>query len=194
MVADRVAGAASAAWWRRTGRSASAPPRRCTARCSARSRRSPGSGCSPGSIRRCRRRASTTSSWCSRATRRRSRCWRRWAQVVGAGWQSGKFLYVDTDLKIDLPEARVVIDREQVADLGLDLASVGQELGTLLGGGVRQPVQLLRPELQGHPADRRGGPRHGRRRCSISRSRRRAASWCRSRPSPGSSPAPRRGR
>ena len=29
-------------------------------------------------------------------------------QVVGAGWQSGKFLYVDTDLKIDLPEARVV--------------------------------------------------------------------------------------
>jgi multidrug efflux pump len=57
-----------------------------------------------------------------------------WA-VVGAGWQSGKFLYVDTDLKIDQPEARVVIDREKVADLGLDLASVGQELGTLLGGG-----------------------------------------------------------
>jgi multidrug efflux pump len=56
-------------------------------------------------------------------------------QIVGAGWQSGKFLYVDTDLKIDLPEARVVIDREKVADLGLDLASVGQELGTLLGGG-----------------------------------------------------------
>ena len=54
--------------------------------------------------------------------------------VVGAGWQSGKFLYVDTDLKIDLPEARVVIDRDQVADLGLDMASVGQELGTLLGG------------------------------------------------------------
>jgi multidrug efflux pump len=56
-------------------------------------------------------------------------------QIVGAGWQSGKFLYVDTDLKVDLPEARVVIDREKVADLGLDLASVGRELGTLLGGG-----------------------------------------------------------
>src|SRR5947209_5912967 len=55
--------------------------------------------------------------------------------VLGAGWQSGKFLYVDTDLKIDLPEARVVIDRDQVADLGLDLAGVGRELGTLLGGG-----------------------------------------------------------
>src|SRR5688572_24699014 len=56
-------------------------------------------------------------------------------KVVTAGWQSGKFMYVDTDLKIDLPEARVVIDREQIADLGLDLATVGRELGTLLGGG-----------------------------------------------------------
>jgi multidrug efflux pump len=54
--------------------------------------------------------------------------------VVGAGWRSGKFLYVDTDLKIDLPQANVVLDRERLADLGLDLAGVGQELGTLLGG------------------------------------------------------------
>ena len=44
------------------------------------------------------------------------------------------FLYVDTDLKIDLPEARVVLDRERLADLGLDLAGVGRELGTMLGG------------------------------------------------------------
>jgi multidrug efflux pump len=56
------------------------------------------------------------------------------AAVLGAGWQSGKFLYVDTDLKIDLPEARVVLDRERLADLGLDLAGVGRELGTMLGG------------------------------------------------------------
>ncbi len=54
--------------------------------------------------------------------------------VLGAGWQSGKFLYVDTDLKIDQPQARVVLDRDRIADLGLDLATVAQELGTLLGG------------------------------------------------------------
>ena len=54
--------------------------------------------------------------------------------VLEAGWKSGKFLYVDTDLKIDMPEARVVLDREKIADLGLDLAGVGRELGTLLGG------------------------------------------------------------
>ncbi len=54
--------------------------------------------------------------------------------AVGAGFASGKFLYVDTDLKIDKPEARVVIDRERLVDVGLDLASVGQELGIVLGG------------------------------------------------------------
>jgi multidrug efflux pump len=56
------------------------------------------------------------------------------AAVLDAGMQSGKFLYVDTDLKIDLPEARIVLDRERVSDLGLDLATVGAELGNLLGG------------------------------------------------------------
>ncbi|MBP7950494.1 MAG: efflux RND transporter permease subunit [Verrucomicrobiales bacterium] len=56
-------------------------------------------------------------------------------QTIAAGFKSGKFLYVDSDLKIDRPEARVVVDRERIADLGLDLASVGRELGTLLGGG-----------------------------------------------------------
>jgi multidrug efflux pump len=54
--------------------------------------------------------------------------------VVNAGWKSGMFLYADTDLKIDMQQARVVIDRDQLADLGLDLAGVGGELGTLLGG------------------------------------------------------------
>ncbi|HMN44922.1 MAG TPA: efflux RND transporter permease subunit [Povalibacter sp.] len=54
--------------------------------------------------------------------------------VQDAGMKSGKFLYVDTDLKFDLPQARVVLDRERLADLGLDLATVGRELGTLLGG------------------------------------------------------------
>jgi multidrug efflux pump len=56
-------------------------------------------------------------------------------QLVGAAFGSGKFAYADADLKIDRPQARVMVDREQIADLGLDLAGVGRELGTLLGGG-----------------------------------------------------------
>ena len=53
VVADRAAGAASAAWSRRTGTSASARPSRCTARCSAPSRRSRACACSRASTRRC---------------------------------------------------------------------------------------------------------------------------------------------
>ncbi|MEI7658507.1 MAG: efflux RND transporter permease subunit [Phycisphaerae bacterium] len=56
-------------------------------------------------------------------------------RLVGAAFASGKFLYADTDLKIDLPQARLVIDKEKIADLGLDLASVGRELGVMLAGG-----------------------------------------------------------
>ncbi len=56
-------------------------------------------------------------------------------QLVGAAFQSGKFMFADTDLKVDLPQTKLVIDREKVADLGLDLASVGRDLGVLLSGG-----------------------------------------------------------
>ena len=55
-------------------------------------------------------------------------------QLVGAAFGSGKFLFADTDLKIDLPQVHVVVDRERVADLGLDLADVGRQLGVLLAG------------------------------------------------------------
>lgn len=55
-------------------------------------------------------------------------------RLVQAAFQSGKFMFADTDLKIDLPQARLVIDKEKVADMGLDLTSVGRELGVLLGG------------------------------------------------------------
>ncbi len=46
-----------------------------------------------------------------------------------------KFMFIDIDLKIDLPQAQVIIDRERVADMKLDLAGIAQELGVLLGGG-----------------------------------------------------------
>ncbi|MGE5268008.1 MAG: efflux RND transporter permease subunit, partial [Deltaproteobacteria bacterium] len=55
-------------------------------------------------------------------------------QLVGAAFASGKFMFADTDLKIDLPQVRVSIDRQRLADLGLDLADVGRQLGFLLAG------------------------------------------------------------
>jgi multidrug efflux pump len=43
-------------------------------------------------------------------------------------------MFVDTDLKIDLPQAQFILDRERIADLGMDLASVSRQLGVLLSG------------------------------------------------------------
>jgi multidrug efflux pump len=55
-------------------------------------------------------------------------------QMVAAANASQKFLFASTDLKLDLPQARFVLDRERIADLGLDLANVSRQLGTLLSG------------------------------------------------------------
>ncbi|MFM2044579.1 MAG: hypothetical protein RLY86_3155 [Pseudomonadota bacterium] len=56
------------------------------------------------------------------------------ARMVNAAFESGQFMFADTDLKVDMPQAKIVVDRERVADLGLDLADVGRQLGTLLAG------------------------------------------------------------
>ncbi len=45
------------------------------------------------------------------------------------------FYFVDGDLKIDKPQATVVIDRDQVATLGMTQQDVANALGAALGGG-----------------------------------------------------------
>ena len=55
-------------------------------------------------------------------------------QMVAAANASGKFLFAETDLKIDLPQARFLLNRERIADLGMDLSSVSRQLGTFLSG------------------------------------------------------------
>ena len=56
-------------------------------------------------------------------------------QVLEKARSSGKFYFIDTDLKIDKPQATVVIDRDSVASLGMTQQDVGQALGAALGGG-----------------------------------------------------------
>jgi len=55
-------------------------------------------------------------------------------QLVGAAFGSGKFVYAKTDLEIDLPQTKIEIDRKKVADLGLDMQDIGQDLAVLLSG------------------------------------------------------------
>ncbi|WP_281558047.1 efflux RND transporter permease subunit [Thalassomonas sp. RHCl1] len=53
-------------------------------------------------------------------------------QLIAAAYQSGLFLYADTDLKIDLPQIDLQLDREKIADLGLDISVVSEQLSTYL--------------------------------------------------------------
>ncbi|CAN2535323.1 Efflux+pump+membrane+transporter+BepE [Methylocapsa aurea] len=51
---------------------------------------------------------------------------------------TGKFMFLDTDLKIDQPQMSLIIDREKTAQLGLRMVDVGGGLTTALSGGYTQ--------------------------------------------------------
>jgi multidrug efflux pump len=55
-------------------------------------------------------------------------------QLVQKAFASGLFIYADTDLKFDQPQAEVVFDRDKVRAQGVDLTQAGQDLSTMLGG------------------------------------------------------------
>jgi len=55
-------------------------------------------------------------------------------QLVGKAFASGLFIFADTDLKFDQPQAEVVFDRDKVRAQGVDLTQAGQDLSTMLGG------------------------------------------------------------
>ncbi|HEY5645045.1 MAG TPA: efflux RND transporter permease subunit [Pseudomonadales bacterium] len=62
--------------------------------------------------------------------------------LVSAAQRSGTFMFVDTDLSIDLPQGRFLLDRERIADLGMDLATVGRQLGVFLSGNYVNRFEL----------------------------------------------------
>ncbi len=56
-------------------------------------------------------------------------------QIQMKAMQSGMFAFPPIiDVKIDQPQAEFIIDRDKVADLGLNLQQVGADIGSLLGG------------------------------------------------------------
>lgn len=56
-------------------------------------------------------------------------------EIVSQAQQSGKFIFIDRDLKIDRPRETVEIDREKAALMGVDMQRAAADLGTLTGGG-----------------------------------------------------------
>ncbi len=55
-------------------------------------------------------------------------------QLVVKAFASGLFIFADTDLKFDQPQAEVVFDRDKVRAQGVDLTQAGSDLATMLGG------------------------------------------------------------
>ncbi|SEK09451.1 efflux RND transporter permease subunit [Paraburkholderia diazotrophica] len=54
--------------------------------------------------------------------------------VLNKARESGMFLFVDSNLKIDKPESVLLVDHDKVASLGLSQSDVGHTLGAALGG------------------------------------------------------------
>jgi multidrug efflux pump len=54
-------------------------------------------------------------------------------QLVAKAMKSGMFIYADSDLKFDQPQAEVVFDRDKLRSQGVDLSQVGKDLSTMLG-------------------------------------------------------------
>ncbi len=55
--------------------------------------------------------------------------------LVARARASGMFFFVDSDMKIDKPQATLNLDRELVGNMGLTQQDVGASLGAALGGG-----------------------------------------------------------
>jgi multidrug efflux pump len=55
-------------------------------------------------------------------------------ELVAKAFQSGMFIYADSDLKFDQPQAEVVFDRDKLRAQGVDLSQAGKDLSTMLGG------------------------------------------------------------
>jgi len=55
--------------------------------------------------------------------------------LLSRAMASGKFMYGDNDLKFDQPQADIVVDKDKAALLGVDMSTLGANLGAMLGGG-----------------------------------------------------------
>jgi multidrug efflux pump len=54
--------------------------------------------------------------------------------LVQKAMASGLFMFADTDVKFDQPQAEIVFDRDKLRSQGVDLSQAGLDLATLLGG------------------------------------------------------------
>ena len=64
------------------------------------------------------------------------------SQIVAKAQENPGLANLDTDLKLNKPELKVSVDRDKVASVGTDVATIGRTLETMLGG--RQVTRFKR--------------------------------------------------
>lgn len=64
------------------------------------------------------------------------------SQIMDKALSSGIFTFVTTDLRYDQPQTEIVLDRDKIASLGLNLQSVGSDLGSMLGGAYINRINI----------------------------------------------------
>jgi len=54
--------------------------------------------------------------------------------LVEKAFASGLFIFADSDLKYDLPQSEIVLDRDKVSMMGLNMQQISADLSSLMGG------------------------------------------------------------
>jgi hypothetical protein len=120
--------------------------------------RSPARASPRSSRRRCRARPACRCSSSSRTTEPFENL-NTWRSIHGQGAEaSGKFYFLDTDLKIDKPQATVEVDRDKIARARHDACRTSAARWRDAGRRLRQLLQHRGPLLQGDPAGAAGRP------------------------------------
>ncbi|MCK0536812.1 efflux RND transporter permease subunit [Alcanivorax quisquiliarum] len=63
-------------------------------------------------------------------------------QIVAKAYESRKFIFLKTNLRLNKPRTEILIDREKAAALGIDMRSVGMDLSAMLAGGYSNRFSL----------------------------------------------------
>ncbi|QBY03665.1 efflux RND transporter permease subunit [Thalassotalea sp. HSM 43] len=82
-------------------------------------------------------------------------------KLVQAAFASGQFLFADSELKIDLPQLELLLDRDKLADLNLTVNDVNQQLSVYLSsnfvnrfdsnGKAYQVIPMVNDQVRGVP-------------------------------------------
>src|SRR5690606_5408589 len=55
-------------------------------------------------------------------------------ELQGRAMASGQFMFLNIDTKVDQPQSEIVLDRDKIASMGLNLQQVGADLAAAVGG------------------------------------------------------------